>query len=410
LDGTNELGRQTLSAEGVVTLANPALTAGAHNISAVYSGDANFNPHTVSLTQVVNGPGFGMSATPRSATLKSGSSAVFTIGVAGVYGFNGAVSLSCSVFPTLIFAPTCAINPTSITPTPGSDTSNLTVATTGPTASLTHPIVRYDSRRLYALWLPICGMVLIGIGLASDRSRKKISLGVLLMSVLVLALGLQLACGGSSNHGGSVTPSGTYTITVHAASGSVTHTTTVTVSVQWDEERLSSGYDAAGWRFRGAVAKFEPAVPLSAFRQFELLVGRKSPIKSIDPATGEQYCAEWLNAVFERRIPMFHATKGQHSHARLNVEALPVPAELMQGPTGLVCRGEKTPRWFERHRSRHHRFSLTRSALHVCLTIGHEWCPSTQSCGVLRITLLQAVMPSADLGFDDQFADLEGIV
>jgi Bacterial Ig-like domain (group 3)/FG-GAP-like repeat len=100
IDGTNQLSIQTLGVDGVVRFATSALTPGTHNISAVYSGDANFNPHTVSLVEIVNGPDFAINATPGSATLKSGGSAAFSVAVAPMYGFNGSVSLTCSVSPT----------------------------------------------------------------------------------------------------------------------------------------------------------------------------------------------------------------------------------------------------------------------------------------------------------------------
>ena len=54
LDGASSLGNGTLSG-GSATLSTSALTAGTHNISATYNGDANFNGATsVALAQTVN--------------------------------------------------------------------------------------------------------------------------------------------------------------------------------------------------------------------------------------------------------------------------------------------------------------------------------------------------------------------
>ena len=234
MDGSKKLDTQTLGASGVVTLPVNALTAGTHKFSAVYSGDANFNPHTVALSQIVNGPDFGMSVTPGTKTLTSGGSETFALTVTPMYGFNGAVSLTCSVSPTPALAPTCSLNPASVTlTTSGSATSNLTVVTASTTVSFLHPKFRSDLLTLYALWLPISGIVL-PLSLAKDKRRQKRFLAALLTTLLLTASALQIACGGGSNNvqGSGGTPPGTYTVTVKAASGSLTHTQTVTITVQ----------------------------------------------------------------------------------------------------------------------------------------------------------------------------------
>jgi hypothetical protein len=238
-DGTSQLGSQTLDGNGVASMAIDALTTGEHDITAVYSGDSNFNPTTSGvLTQVVNVPDFALSTSPSSATLRSGSSAVFTITASSMNGFVDAVSLTCSVSPASTFAPTCAFNPPSITPTAsGSATSKLTVTTTGPTASLVGPSIGHVARPLHALWLPISGLALLGVGLSARRSgRKKIILGILLTDLLLVGLGPQIACGGGGGSNSHVTSSGTppgqYTVTANAVSGSLAHTTKVTLTVQ----------------------------------------------------------------------------------------------------------------------------------------------------------------------------------
>jgi hypothetical protein len=237
MDGTTQLSAQTLGADGVVTFSTSTLTSGTHNISAVYSGDSNFNPHTVSLVQVVNGPNFAINTTPASGTLNSGNSATFSVAVSPMYGFNGSVSLTCSVSPTPALAPTCSLSPTSVAvPASGSATANLTVSTTAAMTSLVDPPFRNGWRPLYALWLPIFGLTLMGAGLGRGQiGRKKIIVSVVFTGLLLIALGPQSACGsgGSTSHvGSSGTPSGKYTVTVNAASGPTTHTTSVTLTVQ----------------------------------------------------------------------------------------------------------------------------------------------------------------------------------
>jgi hypothetical protein len=162
-----------------------------------------------------------------------GQNSTSTVTVNSVNGFTGPVPLSCSVQPAVSLAPTCLLNPTSVTPSVnGTATSNLTISTTGPTASLASP----SDRGLFsALWLPVPGLVVLGIWAVSEGSRKRGLIGLLLVTPLLATLMLQNACsgGGSSSPTtrSSGTPRGTYTITVTATSG-VRHTTQVTLTVQ----------------------------------------------------------------------------------------------------------------------------------------------------------------------------------
>jgi len=51
-----------------------------------------------------------MDMTPGTAALKAGTSLDFTLTYRALYGFQGPVSLSCSVSPKPVFAPTCVLN------------------------------------------------------------------------------------------------------------------------------------------------------------------------------------------------------------------------------------------------------------------------------------------------------------
>ena len=176
VDGTETLGSQNLNENGVATISIDNLIAGTNDITAVYRGDVNFNPATSAvLTQVVRD--FAVSATPGSAAIKAGSSAVFTLTATGMYGFDGPVSLSCSVSPIPALAPTCVLNPSSVMPTAsGTATSQLSVATTGPTASLVRPTFRHGLSPAYMVWLPICGLAVMGTGLTCDRKERTLFL------------------------------------------------------------------------------------------------------------------------------------------------------------------------------------------------------------------------------------------
>jgi len=117
------------------------------------------------------------------------------------------VALSCSVQPSPPLGPTCSITPNSVV-FPG--TATLTVSTVGPSGSL---LSRPGSGLLYALWLPLIGLVTTGFGLGSHQNGRKGRLKTAALACALLAgLSFQLACGS----GGSRTPAGTYTINVTA--------------------------------------------------------------------------------------------------------------------------------------------------------------------------------------------------
>jgi probable HAF family extracellular repeat protein len=159
-------------------------------------------------------PQFWVAATPLTPSpVNPGGSATSSV-TAGI-GTNGGgagtvtVTLSCSVQPSPPLAPTCSISPASYTfaGTP----STLTVSTIGPSGRLlSHP----GSGVLYALWLPIIGLVGTGVGLGSNPNGKKRKLKIALLAC-ALSPGLicQLACGGKSSSG---TPAGTYEVTITA--------------------------------------------------------------------------------------------------------------------------------------------------------------------------------------------------
>jgi hypothetical protein len=81
----------------------------------------------------------------------------------------------------------------------------------------------------YALWLPVGGITLLGVGFGSRKKKFEI-VGLGLIGLLfLLGLASMSACSGSNRSGGPVggTPKGTYTITVAGSAsvngGAVTH-------------------------------------------------------------------------------------------------------------------------------------------------------------------------------------------
>lgn len=178
-----------------------------------------------SVTANFIAPDFSISASS-PPPVSAGRSSISTVAVSSVNSFKGSVSLSCSVQSTVALAPTCSLNPMSVTPAAnGTVTSQLTMSTTGPSASLSP---QYRRGLFYALWLPLPGIVVAGVGLAS---RKRRLWAFLLGGLLFAGIIFQGACGGSNKLITPGTPPGSYTVTINAVSGSLQRSTDVTLTV-----------------------------------------------------------------------------------------------------------------------------------------------------------------------------------
>jgi hypothetical protein len=180
----------------------------------------------ISGTATVND--FGVSATPASATVTSGASAVYVVKVTPTgAGFPGSVSFSCgSGLPS---GASCSFTNN---PVPnmnnGPQSRSMQIATT---ARVTTPATLFRERKLfYAFWLPISGLAVIGTGISRKR---RVLLGIFFAMVVGMVL-LQAGCGSSKSNTTTTTgtPAGTYTVTVNATSGSATRTTTVQLTVK----------------------------------------------------------------------------------------------------------------------------------------------------------------------------------
>jgi hypothetical protein len=214
---------------------NSAPVGGAHAIANLTNGSWLIQAVTFHANPALAPPDFTLGASPASSSVNPGSSATYTLSLNAQNGFNSAVNLTCSGPSGVGIA--CALSPSSITPgTP----STLTVSTTGPTAALVAPARNRSLLPLYAIWLPLPGMALAGIGYASRK--RKLAIGMTLFLALGLALLLAGCGGGGSSSGGGGgggggggtggTAAGTYTITVTGTSGNLSHNTKVTLTVQ----------------------------------------------------------------------------------------------------------------------------------------------------------------------------------
>ena len=215
-------------------------TSGTRNGVLTVVDSATGSPQTVPLSGV--GEDFSVAASSSSsATVTPGQTANYTVTAAPVGGFKQIVTLSCSGAPPLS---TCALSSGSVALNGSTPASvNVTVTTTGTSASLAHPAVLPPASSKLALWLAVPGLSgLALLGTSCDRSSKRVVRRLYVLVLLcVLSFGISWsACGGGSSSGsgggGGGTPAGTYNLTVTgtftSGSTTLTHNTKLTLVVQ----------------------------------------------------------------------------------------------------------------------------------------------------------------------------------
>ncbi|HEV2116387.1 MAG TPA: PKD domain-containing protein [Terriglobales bacterium] len=186
-------------------------------------------------------PAGALTPTPAQASVSGGQAATFTLG----FNPNGAAAsqtftFSCAGLPA---NSSCSFSPASVQAGSGPVSTQLTLSTAGATAKLSSP--GKPSAWLLALSFPWFGVVLAVFGGERNRRRARLLLLGLLLACLIPLLSCSGASGGSSSSPpppsnpaapptpGSTTPSGTYTVVIHATStGGAQSSTAVTLTVQ----------------------------------------------------------------------------------------------------------------------------------------------------------------------------------
>jgi hypothetical protein len=234
-DGATLIGTPQTLAAGATTasISTATLTAGPHNVTAVYNGDTNFIASTSAiLSQYVLDFNFSLnSSNPNgtsSQTVEPGQTATFAFNLQPIGGpFTFPVALSATGLPsgaTATFTP----NPITMGASPASFTMSIQVPQ--PTGSLYH-------KGLYGGGTIAFALLLLPFSSRFRRAARRLRPVTLIAALLcsIAAIGGLAGCGTGSGFFG--VPQQTYTINVigtATGTGAVVlqHTTTVTLTVE----------------------------------------------------------------------------------------------------------------------------------------------------------------------------------
>jgi Bacterial Ig-like domain (group 3) len=231
LDNGNAFGSPITLVNGVATYSTTTLPIGVDTITAIYSGDNDFNPGTASATAgsntitVTAAPVLDFTFTATSSTLVKGTYGTpqqLTFHLAPIGGAYPSTVLFNAISPPG-FAATYTFSPVSVAQNAGATDITLTVLANGPTALNSTP--SWTGKRsaigFAFLLLPFLGL---RYSRSSGRRLTRIISCVILMALSLGAVGLVTGCGSDSYEQ-------VYQITVTATSGTDQHAVGVNYEV-----------------------------------------------------------------------------------------------------------------------------------------------------------------------------------
>ena len=203
------------------------VAVGTCTIQATQAGNANYSAAMpVSQNFQVEAATFTVTSNPPSATVTQGQSAMFALTVTPQGSYTSPIGFSCSGLPA---AAACSFSPATVTPDANPATTTLTITTAAQSALLLPAPGGHRSGPLNATWLVLPGLLVGIVAIAAPNRRRLLS--CCLLFLLAGGCVLQSACGTTSKTSNSLTPPGSYTITVTGAAGSTHHTVAVTLTV-----------------------------------------------------------------------------------------------------------------------------------------------------------------------------------
>jgi hypothetical protein len=186
-----------------------------------------FTPAAPAVAVVNN---FGISVSPNTTTVAAGIPASFTVTVTPTGNIPNTVTLSVAGAPT--GGTTTFPNGTSFTTLSNGPQSRQLVVNT--TARVTTPASLFPvGRPIYAAFLPVSGLALLGASIGGRKSRRRRVLMATLLGCFFALVMFQMACSSSSTTTTTTgTPAGTYNLTVTATSSAASRTQQIVLVVQ----------------------------------------------------------------------------------------------------------------------------------------------------------------------------------
>ncbi len=209
----------SVAANAAASVSNLATVAGGGELNTA-------NDSFTDVTTVTIPPDFTIGVTPASITVVAGQPAKYLVTITPINNaFTNPIALTVSGLPGRT-----SFSFTSASVTPGSNpaTSTMTILTTpgDPFLAQNHEKTRLP---LFAMYLPLAGLVLSGIGF---RKRKLARKWILALAIFIGGGLTFYGCASAGNFQKLGTPPGTYTITVTATSGNLQHAAPVALVVQ----------------------------------------------------------------------------------------------------------------------------------------------------------------------------------
>jgi Beta-propeller repeat len=206
--------------QGTGSVGNTAALSFPGGTTPSVGGTATVNDYSVGAT---------LTSPSTSSTIPSGGQVNYSVTVTPTgSGFPESVAISCGAgVPAGAACSFPSPNGSTISSmSSGPQSRTLAISTTA-RVTTTASLLRGGTG--YAIWLPILGVGLMGVGVSRKR---RMLLGISFAFLLGIAL-LQAGCSSKSTTTTTTgTPAGNYTVTVNATSGSATRTTTVQFTVQ----------------------------------------------------------------------------------------------------------------------------------------------------------------------------------
>jgi hypothetical protein len=194
--------------------------SGVYSVNATVSANLSNTSTSNIAIATFTAAGYELFISPPGQNIPAGQIATYGVTVSPASGFTQAnVSFSCSSPPS---GATCNFTPSSINLANGAQSTTLRLTTTAqPVSTASSAGLR---RSLYALWLMVPGMTLLGWRVGGKGKRARL-LGLLMLSLFFALILLQPACSSTKTPVPvSGTPSGVYPMTVTATSGSFSYT------------------------------------------------------------------------------------------------------------------------------------------------------------------------------------------